>query len=156
MFEFSQTNQKRIPEILAKYPNTQSALLPLLTMAQRQEGFISPQAMVEIGKILKLSPGYVQSVASFYTMYHMHPTGKYIILFCINISCQLNGADELLEYTANKLNIKVGETTADKKFTLHREECLAACSNAPMMRVNDTYHEDLTKEKIDKILDSLD
>jgi NADH-quinone oxidoreductase E subunit len=156
MFEFSPANQKRIPEILAKYPNTQSALLPLLTMAQRQEGYVAPQAMVEIGRILKLSPGYVQSVASFYTMYHMHPTGKYIILFCINISCQLNGADDLLAYTASKLNIKVGETTADKKFSLHREECLAACSNAPMMRINDTYHEDLSKEKIDKILDSLD
>ncbi|QPJ66615.1 MAG: NADH-quinone oxidoreductase subunit NuoE [Candidatus Nitrohelix vancouverensis] len=156
MFAFSEENKERIPQVLAKYPTKQSALLPLLTMVQRQEGYVQPEAMVEIGKILELSPGYVQSVASFYTMYHMTPTGKYIILFCINISCQLNGADELLNHTAQKLNIKVGETTQDKKFTLHREECLAACSNAPMMRINDDYYEDLTKEKIDQILDSLD
>ncbi|PIQ97671.1 MAG: NAD(P)H-dependent oxidoreductase subunit E [Nitrospinae bacterium CG11_big_fil_rev_8_21_14_0_20_56_8] len=154
-FAFTEVNEARIPKILAKYPNRQSALLPLLTLVQRQEGHVSAEAMAEIGKRLELSPAYVQSVASFYTMYHFQPTGKYIILFCINISCQLRGADNLVEYTAGKLGIKVGETTPDRKYTLKREECLAACCNAPMMRVNDKYYEDLTKEKIDQILATL-
>lgn len=156
MFAFSEEAEKQIERILKKYPEKQSALLPLLTLTQRQEGFVSPDAMREIARRLDLSPAYVQSVCSFYTMYHDHPVGKYLIMFCINISCQLNGCDELLEYTANKLNIKPGETTADKKFTLKREECLAACTGAPMMRINDTYYENLSRERIDKILDSLD
>lgn len=157
MFAFSAESEKRIDKILNKYPEEykQSALLPLLTLAQRQESYISPEAMIEIGKRLDVSPGYVQSVASFYTMYFMKPTGKYIILFCINISCQLNGCDALLEYAAKKLNVQVGETTEDGKFTLRREECLAACAGAPMMRVNDTFYENLTTERIDQILDSL-
>ena len=111
--------------------------------------------MQAIGKKLELSPGYVQSVMSFYTMYHAEPTGKYIILFCHNISCQLNGADDLFAYTGKKLSVIGGGTTTDKKFTLHKEECLAACCGAPMMRVNDTFYENLTREKIDQILDSL-
>ena len=158
MFAFSKTAEEQIENILKKYPEKKklSAILPLLTLTQRQEGYVSPEAMVEIGKRLDCSPAYVQSVCSFYTMYYTHPVGKHLILFCHNISCQLNGADDLLKYTAEKLNVKVGETTADKKFTLHREECLAACCGAPMMRVNDTYYENLTRERIDHILDSLD
>ena len=116
---------------------------------------MTPAAMEEIGRRLDVSPAYVQSVASFYTMYHMKPVGKYIILFCHNISCHLLGADNLLQYTAKKLGIQVGETTADKRFTLLREECLAACCGGPMMRINETFYEFLTPEKIDKILDSL-
>ena len=150
--------KKKIEAILKKYPpeHKRSALLPLLTLVQRQERYVSPDAMREIGRRLDLSPAYVQSVSSFYTMYSTERVGRYMILFCINISCQLNGCDALLEHTANKLNIKVGETTTDEKFTLHREECLAACSGAPMMRINDTFYENLTTQKIDQILDSLD
>ena len=155
MFAFTQEEEKKIEKIIGKYPVKRSALLPLLTLVQRREGYISPDAMKAVGQKLELSPAYVQSVMSFYTMYHTHPTGKYIILFCINISCQLNGADELMQYASEKLDIKAGETTTDKKFTLHREECLAACCGGPMMRVNDTFYENLTKEKIDQVLDSL-
>lgn len=158
MFAFSKEDEERIEKILGKYPveRKRSALLPLLTLTQRRERYVSPDAMREIGRRLDLSPAYVQSVCSFYTMYSFEPVGKYTILFCVNISCQLNGCDALLEHTAKKLNIKAGETTADKKFTLRREECLAACSGAPMMRINDTFHENLTREKIDQILDCLD
>ena len=155
MFTFTPEDEKQIEKIVGKYPVKQSALLPLLTLVQRRDGYVSPEAMKAIGGKLELSPAYVQSVMSFYTMYHTHPTGKYIILFCHNISCQLNGADDLLAYTSKKLGIDVGGTTKDKKFTLHREECLAACSGGPMMRVNDVFHENLTTAKIDKILDSL-
>lgn len=156
MFAFTEEAEKKIEKILAKYPNKISALLPLLTLTQRQERFISPDAMVEIGRRLDVSPAYVQSVLTFYTMYSMQPVGKYVILFCINISCQLNGCDNLLEHTAKKLDIKPGETTPDQKFTLKREECLADCTRAPMMRVNDTYYGNLTPQRIDHILDSLE
>lgn len=158
MFAFSKEDEEKIAVILKKYPPEQkrSALLPLLTLVQRQERHVSPDAMREIGRRLDVSPAYVQSVSSFYTMYSTERVGKYMILFCINISCQLNGCDALIEHTANKLNVKVGGTTEDYKFTLHREECLAACSGAPMMRINDTFYENLTPKKIDQILDSLD
>ena len=155
-YKFSKVQEKEISRILVKYPVKTSALLPLLTLVQRADQVISPEAMVAISKKLDVSPAFVQSVMSFYTMYHTEKVGKYMILFCINISCQLNGCDKLLEHTAKKLNIKVGETTSDEKFTLHREECLAACTEAPMMRVNDTYYGNLTEQRIDQILESLD
>ena len=155
-YKFSKVQENEISRILAKYPVKTSALLPLLTLVQRADQVVSPEAMVAISKKLDDSPAFVQSVMSFYTMYHTEKVGKYMILFCINISCQLNGCDKLLEHTAKKLNIKVGETTSDKKFTLHREECLAACTEAPMMRVNDTYYGNLTEQRIDQIIDSLD
>ena len=155
-YKFTEDQEKKISGILEKYPVKTSALLPLLTLVQRSDQLVSPEAMVAIGEKLDVSPAYVQSVMSFYTMYHTKKVGKYMILFCINISCQLNGCDKLLEHTARKLNIKVGETTSDEKFTLHREECLAACTEAPMMRVNDTYYGNLTEQRIDQIIDSLD
>jgi NADH-quinone oxidoreductase E subunit len=155
VFTFSEKQEKEIERIVAKYPFKKSAMLPLLTLVQRDERVVSPEAMVAISERLDCSPAYVQSVMSFYTMYHTEKVGKYMILFCINISCQLNGCDKLLEYTAKKLAIKVGGTTADEKFTLHREECLADCTNAPMMRINDTYYGGLTEKRIDQILDSL-
>ena len=155
-YKFTEDQEKEISNILEKYPVKTSALLPLLTLVQRSDQLVSPEAMVAIGEKLDVSPAYVQSVMSFYTMYHTKKVGKYMILFCINISCQLNGCDKLLEHTARKLNIKVGETTSDEKFTLHREECLAACTEAPMMRVNDTYYGNLTEQRIDQIIDSLD
>ena len=155
-YKFSEDQKKEITGILSKYPVKTSALMPLLTLVQRADRVVSPGAMIAIGKKLDVSPAYVQSVLSFYTMYHTEKVGKYMILFCINISCQLNGCDKLLEHTAKKLKIRVGETTSDEKFTLHREECLAACTEAPMMRVNDTYYGNLTEQRIDEIIDSLD
>ena len=155
-YKFSKVQENEISRILAKYPVKTSALLPLLTLVQRADQVVSPEAMVAISKKLDVSPAFVQSVMSFYTMYHTEKVGKYMILFCINISCQLNGCDKLLEHIAKKLKIKVGETTSDEKFTLHREECLAACTEAPMMRINDTYYGNLTEQRIDQIIDSLD
>ena len=155
-YKFTEDQEKEISGILDKYPVKTSALLPLLTLVQRSDQLVSPGAMVAIGEKLDVSPAYVQSVMSFYTMYHTKKVGKYMILFCINISCQLNGCDKLLEHTARKLNIKVGETTSDEKFPLHREECLAACTEAPLRRVNDTYYGNLTEQRIDQIIDSLD
>ncbi len=155
MFVFTETAESRIEKILAKYPFKKSALLPLLTLAQEQEGYVTPEAMIEIGKRLDVSPAYVESVCTFYTMYFTKPVGKYVIKFCINISCHLNNCDNLLDYATNKLGIQVGETTPDKKFTVLREECLAACSEAPVMQVNNKYYVDMTPEKVDQVLGSL-
>jgi NADH-quinone oxidoreductase E subunit len=156
MFAFTKESEEKAQKILAKYPFKKSAMLPLLSLAQKQEGYVTADAMIEIADRLDVSPAYVQSVCTFYTMYYTKPVGKYVIQFCINISCYLNDSDSLLDYMAEKLKIQIGETTEDKKFTLLREECLAECSNAPVMRVNDTYHINLTREKVDKILSSLD
>jgi NADH-quinone oxidoreductase subunit E len=156
MFAFSETSETRIKKIMAKYPEDRkvSALLPLLTLAQAQEGYVTPEAMVEISNRLDVSPAYVESGCTFYTMYYTKPVGKYVVKFCINISCHLNGCDNLMEYTERKLGIKEGETTPDKKFTLLKEECLAACTEAPVMQVNNKYHVNMTPEKIDQVLES--
>lgn len=156
MFAFNDTSETRIKKIMAKYPEDRkvSALLPLLTLAQAQEGYVTPEAMVEIGQRLDVSPAYVESVCTFYTMYYTKPVGKYVVKFCINISCHLNGCDNLMEYAEKKLGIKEGETTSDKKFTLLKEECLAACTEAPVMQVNNKYHVNMTPEKIDQVLES--
>ncbi len=155
MFVFNPDSEKRIVKILAKYPVKQSALLPLLTLTQEQEGYISPDAMIEIGRRLDVSPAYVESVCSFYTMYFTKPVGRYVIKFCINISCHLNGCDDLLSYTENKLGIKAGETTDDKKFTILKEECLAACCEAPVMQVNNKYFVNVNPQKVDEVLAKL-
>ena len=156
-FAYTKEIEQKVQQTLSKYPpeRKRSALLPMLRLAQNQEGYVTPEAMIEIAKRLDVSPAYVQSVCTFYTMYHTKPVGKHVIRFCINISCYLNGCDSLLQYIADKLNIKVGETTPDKKVTLLQEECLAECCAAPVMRVNDTYHVKLTKNTIDQILASL-
>ena len=157
-FTYKKEIEEEVQKTLAKYPLERklSALLPMLRLAQKQEGYITPEAMIAIAKRLDVSPAYVQSVCTFYTMYHMEPVGKYVIRFCHNISCYLNGADSLLEYIQEKLKIKIGSTTEDKKFTLIKEECLAECCAAPVMRVNDTYYVNLTKNTVDDILAALE
>lgn len=156
MFVFTDEAEQKIEKIMAKYPpeHKRSAILPLLHLAQDQEGYVTPEAMEEIGRRLEVSPAYVEGVTTFYTMYFTKPVGRNVIRFCHNISCKLNRSDELIQYTAQKLGIQVGETTSDKRFTLLKEECLAACSEAPMMMVNKTYHVNLTESKIDQILDT--
>lgn len=156
MFVFTDEAEQKIEKIMAKYPpeHKRSAILPLLHLAQDQEGYVTPEAMEEIGRRLDVSPAYVEGVCTFYTMYFTKPVGRNVIRFCHNISCKLNRSDELIQYTSQKLGIQVGETTSDKRFTLLKEECLAACSEAPMMMVNKTYHVNLTESKIDQILES--
>lgn len=154
MFVFTDEAEKQIEKIMAKYPVKQSAILPLLHLAQDQEGYVTPEAMEEIGKRTGVSPAYVEGVCTFYTMYSTKPVGRHVIRVCHNISCQLHKADSLIQYISDKLGVQVGETTADKRFTLMKEECLAACSEAPMMMINKTYHVNLTQKKIDDILES--
>jgi NADH-quinone oxidoreductase E subunit len=151
-------NEATIKEIttrMERYPSRRSAILPALTAAYRQVGHLEPTIYREISRIIQIPYVEIAEAASFYTMFPKHEVGRYLIQVCHNISCTLRGADNLLIYLQEKLGINMGETTSDKLFTLISVECLGGCSAAPMMQVNDKYYEDLTREKIDKILADL-
>ena len=151
-------NDTSIAEIkrrMAPYPQRKSAILPALTVAYRQVGHLSNEIYREISDIIEVPYIEVAEAASFYTMFPKEPVGKYLIQVCHNISCALLGADSLISYLEEKLNIKKGETTSDNLFTLVSVECLGSCASAPMMQINDSYYEFLTREKVDKILAEL-
>ena len=140
---------------VALYPRGKSAILPALTIAYQQVGHLSEEIYKEIGKAIGVPYVEVAEAATFYTMFPKHPVGKYLIQVCHNISCALLGADSLVGYLETKLDIKKGETTADNMFTLVSVECLGSCATAPMMQINNDYYENLTREKVDKILEEL-
>lgn len=154
--EFSEKTRKKINEILARYPQKEAAILPLLHIAQQEFGCISPDSEKRIADILGLKPIRVREVLTFYTMLNREPVGKYHIQVCSNLSCSLLGAEKLIDYLKEKLRIEPGQTTEDKKFTLTLVECLGACEQAPCMMVNFDYFGNLDKKKIDKILDGLE
>ena len=148
-------HRAEIDEILSRYPVKRSALLPLLYLAQREEGYITEAAMREIAGILRLTPPQVYETVTFYTMLNLKPVGKFHIQVCKSLMCALVGSDTLIGWLGKKLGIKPGETTTDGLFTLSAVECLAACGTGPMMQINDDYYEQLTEEKVDRILADL-
>lgn len=151
-------NEMTIQEIkrrMARYPSRRSAILPALTAAYRQVGHLDSKIYREISRVIEIPYVEVAEAASFYTMFPKHDVGRYLIQVCHNISCSLRGADNMIVYLQEKLGIGMGETTEDKLFTLISVECLGGCSSAPMMQINDTYYEDLTREKVDAILEDL-
>lgn len=148
----------RVDEIdswIAKYPadQKQSAVMSALRIVQEEHGHLTAQLMDAVADYLDMAPIAVYEVATFYTMYEHKPIGKNLINVCTNISCKLRGSSSIVSHLESSLGIKLGETTNDGCFTLRSVECLAACANAPMMQVNKEYHEDLTPEKVDKILE---
>ena len=153
--EFTAENKARFDRILARYPVKRSALIPTLHLIQEQEGFLSTAALEYAASLLELTPAQVHDTASFYTMFRFRPEGRRHIEVCTNISCALNGADELMAKLCGRLGIRAGETTADGRVTLLTVECLCACEQAPMMQVDDRYEGLLTPEKVDRILDGL-
>lgn len=156
--EFSKDAKALAERIIKRYPEgkQKSALLPLLHLAQAEfGGWLSPQTMDYVASILNIKPIEVYEVASFYTMYNLKPVGKCLIEVCRTGPCMLRGANDLVEYIENKLGIKVGETTADGVFTLKTTECLGSCGTAPMLQCGADYHENLTNEKVDELLDKL-
>lgn len=137
-------------------PETRSRILTALYVMQERFGYLSKDAMRQVAKQLGISLTDVYSVASFYSMFRMKPVGEYVIQVCEGISCFLNGgAERLVDYLKRKLNIDVGETTLDGKFTLEVVQCLASCGTSPSMRINDELYENLTEEKVDAILEQL-
>ncbi|MBN9230640.1 MAG: NAD(P)H-dependent oxidoreductase subunit E [Legionella sp. 40-6] len=146
---------KEIDHWIAKYPadQRQSAVMSALMIVQEQHGHLTPELMDAVAEYLDMAPISVYEVASFYTMYQREPVGKNSINVCTSISCLLRKSNEVINHLEKKLGIKLGETTADGRFTLRSVECLGACVGAPMMQINKDYHEHLTPESIDQILD---
>jgi NADH-quinone oxidoreductase E subunit len=151
----SADTRQKIEVLTQRYPQARSALIPSLHLAQAEAGYLSPEIIRELAKIFRLSPNEVYEVASFYTMLFKKPVGKYVIQVCTNISCLLCNCEEIMAHLQKRLGIKPGETTPDRKFTLMEVECLASCGTAPVVQINEDYHENLTVEKLDRILDSL-
>ncbi len=146
---------KEIDQWIAKYPKDQkqSAVMSVLRIAQEEHGYLNVELMDAIADYLDMPKIAVYEVASFYTMYETQAVGRHHINVCTNISCMLRGSAAITEYLEKKLDIKLGQTTDDGRFTLRTVECLGACVNAPMMQVNKDYHENLTSESIDKVLE---
>ncbi len=145
-----------IDDWLTRYPadQKQSAVLGALRALQHEEGYLPVDKMDAIAEYLEMPAIAVYEVASFYSMFELRPVGRHTIAVCTNLSCMLRGADEIVEHLKNKLGIDLGESSEDGKFYLKREEeCLAACCGAPMMQVDHVYKENLTIEKVDKILE---
>jgi NADH-quinone oxidoreductase subunit E len=151
----SDVTRGKIEALMQRYPEARSALIPSLHLAQREAGYLSHDVMRELAGIFKLSPNEVYEVASFYTMLYKKPVGKYVIQVCTNISCLLCNCESIMAHLQQRLGIKPGETTPDGRFTLLEVECLASCGTAPVVQINEDYHEDLTVGKLDRILDSL-
>ncbi|KAL5022668.1 hypothetical protein ScPMuIL_001823 [Solemya velum] len=158
-FEFSAENMKRIDAIMSNYPEGHkvAALIPLLDLAQRQNGWVPISAMHKVADILNVSRMRVYEVATFYTMFNREPVGKYHVQICTTTPCMLGGVGcgPILDAIKEKLGIGLGQTTKDGMFTLSEVECLGACVNAPMLTINDNYFEDLTVDDINKILDDI-
>jgi NADH-quinone oxidoreductase subunit E len=155
MVEFTQEKLDQIQQIIARYPEgrQKSALLPVLHLAQEEFGWLSVETMDYVASLLKLEPIEVYEVATFYSMYHLKPVGKFVFEVCQTGPCMLRGSDEIIDYIREKLNINPGETTPDGMFTLKTVECLGACGYAPMMQLGKFYKEHLTKEKVDRIIE---
>ena len=156
MTKFSEEQLVKVKEMMARYPEGKhkSALIPLLHMAQDQNGgWLDVPVMDYVAELLNILPIEVYEVATFYTMFNLKPVGKYIFEVCRTGPCMLNGSDQIIDYIKEKLNIKEGETTADGMFTLKPAECLGACGYAPMMQLGKHFREHLTKEKVDQIID---
>ena len=155
---FSTEAMEVVKKIIKRYPEgrQKSALLPVLHVAQAEfDGWLSPEVMDYVASILEIKPIEVYEVASFYTMYNLQPVGKCLLEVCQTGPCMLNGADDLVTYLENKLNIKVGETTTDGMFTLKTVECLGSCGTAPMLQCGADYHENLRNEKADALIEKL-
>jgi NADH-quinone oxidoreductase subunit E len=142
-------------QIIARYPRSRSALIPLLHVAQGQDGWVTPEAMEHIAELLDLTPAEVLGTCSFYEMFKREPVGEYLVGVCTNISCMILGAYELLRHAEESLGVRTGATTPDGKFTLEEMECLAACTGAPCVQVNYRYFENVTNEGFDRIVDDL-
>lgn len=152
---FSEPLIERLNTIISTSETKQSSLIPLLREIQNEFGHLSNESMEEAAKMLGISPSSVQNVATFYTMFFTEPVGKHVVWVCRTLSCALRGAEHVEHYMCDKLGIKTGETTPDGKITLMEAECLASCGTAPVMLVDDTLEENLTKESVDKVIEEL-
>lgn len=155
MARFTTDNVAIAEEIIARYPRPKSALIPLLHLAQEQDGHLTEDAMTHIAELVGIQAAEVLGTASFYEMFKREPVGDYVVNVCTNISCMLRGGEELLHHLEHKLGIKSGGTTTDGKFTLEDVECIAACTEAPCLQVNYRYFHKITHAEVDDLLEDL-
>jgi NADH-quinone oxidoreductase subunit E len=153
--EFSPEQLAEVRRLQSLYPDKRGALLPVLHMAQDAYGYISLETESYVAALFDLSPAHVHEVVTFYTLYFQKPKGRHVVAVCHNLSCHLAGAPKILAHVKRALGIDVGETTDDGRVTLQSVECLCACEAAPMMQVDDRYELNLTPQKIDRILETL-
>jgi NADH-quinone oxidoreductase subunit E len=154
-FALSPEREKQLEELLERYPDQQAACIPLLHLCQKQNGWLSDEVLEWVATRLELSSAHVRGVATFYSLLDTDPVGKHQIWVCRTLSCALQGSDAVLAHCEKRLGIHCGETTADGAITLRTAECLASCGTGPMMQVDEDYHEKLTLEDVDRILDDL-
>lgn len=154
-FALSPDRERKLQEILERYPTKMAATLPLLHLCQEQNGWVSDEVMAFVSRRLDVPPAHVQGVVTFYTLYNQQPVGKHQVWVCRTLPCALRGGLDVLHHCEKRLGIHAGETTADGKITLRTAECLASCGTGPMMQVDKDYHEDLTRERVDALLDKL-
>ena len=155
MARFSDHNLETALEIVSRYPVAKSATIPLLHLAQEQDGYVTDEAMEHIAELVGTTPAQVLGTCSFYEMFKREPVGTYLVNVCTNISCQIMGGEELLHHAEEKLGVKAGGTTSDGVFTLEDFECIAACTEAPCLQVNYRYRHRITIEEFDALIDDL-
>ncbi len=155
MPRFTAENTILAKEIIGRYPHPKSALIPLLHLAQEQDGYVADDAMVHIAELVGVTPAEVVGTCSFYEMFKREPVGDYLINVCTNIACMLMGGEELLHHLEERLHVRSGSTTPDGTFTLEDVECIAACTEAPCLTVNYRYFHKISNEEADALLDDL-
>lgn len=154
-FSLSDEMEKVVDELIARYPTTRAACIPVLHLCQEEQGWVSPDVIDYVARRLDMSTSQVKGVVTFYTMYHQHEVAPNVVWVCRTLSCDLRGAKTIQEHLEKRLGCGVGGTSKDGKVTLLKAECLASCGTAPMIQLNDAFHEDLDIAKMDAILDQL-
>jgi NADH-quinone oxidoreductase subunit E len=155
MARYTAENVEIAREIISRYPRPKSALIPLLHLAQEQDGYVTDDAMEHIGELVGITPAEVRGTCTFYEMFKLHPVGTYLVNVCTNISCMLTGGEELLHHAEQKLGIKAGNTTPDGLFTIEEVECIAACTESPALQVNYRYCHRVSNDDFDRLIDEL-
>lgn len=155
-FALSEDRQRELREIVSRYPNKMAACIPVLHLCQdANDNWVSPEVIQFVADELGLSTAHVQGVVTFYHLFNQEPPGKHQVWVCRTLSCALSGSEAILSHCEKRLGVKAGHTTKDGKVTLRTAECLASCGSGPMMQVDKAYHENLTPDAVDKILDAL-
>lgn len=155
MSRLNATNERLAREIISRYPRPRSALIPLLHLAQEQDGYVTNEAMEHLAELVGTTPAEVLGTCSFYEMFKREPVGRYLINICTNLSCQLVGGEELLHHAEQTLGVRAGGTTEDGLITLEDVECIAACTEAPCLQVNYRYEYHVTPDDFDGLVDGL-
>ncbi len=152
-FTLPPDSEQLIDELLTRYPTKRAACIPVLHLCQRENGWVGPDVVAYVAQRLEMSTSEVKGILTFYTMFHQHPVAPNVIWVCRTLACELRGGRSVQKHLEERLGCKLGGTSKDGKFTLLAAECLAACGQGPMVQINDRYFENLTIDKLDRIID---